>query len=77
MGGGDAMISIQEVRGETDRGRKEEGGETVKAAGLGGVASVAGGCESSRVGRIERRASCEAWRGSSVVPGFPCSEFVA
>ena len=35
MGGGDA-VSVQEVRRKTHRGRKEEGGETVKPGGVGG-----------------------------------------
>ena len=35
MGGGDA-VSVQEVRRKTHRGRKEEGGETVKPGAVGG-----------------------------------------
>jgi hypothetical protein len=32
LGGGDA-VSVQEVRRKTHRGRKEEGGETVRTGG--------------------------------------------
>jgi hypothetical protein len=43
MGGGDA-VSIQEARRKTHRGRKEEGGETVKAGAVrgGGMRCVHG-----------------------------------
>src|ERR1039457_5943259 len=46
VGGGDA-VSVQEVRRKTHRGRKEEGGETVKPAL---VLVVAAGCCGVTVG---------------------------
>ena len=57
MGGGEA-ISVQEVRRKTHRGRKEEGGETVKS-GLVQVVAI-GAAEVYRAGGERTDGPCEA-----------------
>jgi hypothetical protein len=65
VGGGDA-ISIQEARRKTHRGRKEEGGETVKAGGRGWRRYAVG-----------YRAGGERTERGVVVPGGMCDWLIA